>query len=58
MTRKTPEEEHDDVMSLTADEIRAELKSRGIDTSQAVAYVLRLVREAKRKRDRWRAEQN
>ena len=58
MKGKTPEDEHDELMSMSSEEVRAELKSRGIDTTNAVSYVLQRVREAKAKRAKYRAEMN
>jgi hypothetical protein len=55
---KTPEEEHDDIMNMTSQEVQEELRRRGIDTSKSVSHVLQMVREAKKKRDKYRAEMN
>lgn len=46
------------IHSMTADEIKAELDLRGIDTTKAVSHVLSMVREAKRAQERRQIEQN
>ena len=57
-----PQNEADDEMerikNMTADEVKAELDARGIDTTKAVSHVLWMVKMAKRRQEQRRVEQN